>query len=191
MRASPRVELDDRSRTAYHEAGHAVLAAAIHETPLHVSIRDAGGTLGRCAQRRFSTPERLALVYLAGLAAEHVATGRRASGYEREVQLGILAHTDPALVETIKELEATDGHGAVHALLKTGVRLVPGELRQEVDRLYEIARESIVAVWPAVKAIAEALLAREELDRQGIEALLGGHALSNPVLAIQRAHRVP
>ena len=36
-----------RTRTAYHEAGHAVLRAAINDKPTHVSIRAAHGTLAR------------------------------------------------------------------------------------------------------------------------------------------------
>lgn len=163
----------------------------IHQTPVHVSIRITDDKLGRCVQRKLATPERRALVYLAGLAAEHVATGRRPGRYEREVQLGILAHTDPSLVETFEGVQTCDAYGAVRALLACGVRPVPEELRVEVDRLYETTRESIVAVWPSVKAIAGALLAREELDEDSIESLLGGHDLSTPVLAIQRAHGLP
>jgi len=42
-----RRRVDSLTRTAYHEAGHAVLSAAISDTPQCVSIRHEGHTLGR------------------------------------------------------------------------------------------------------------------------------------------------
>jgi hypothetical protein len=64
---------------------------------------------------------------------------------------------------------ATDGYGAVHHVLRSGVREVEGEIRAEVERLYGVALESLRAVWPSVKAVAVALLEREELDRAGLD----------------------
>src|SRR5580698_6858563 len=127
---------DLRSRTAHHEAGHAVLSAAINDRPERVSVRDEGGTLGRCAQKMLVRPTSLAQVYLAGFAAEHLLTGRRPRSFDVEVGLGLLAHLDPHLVETIEGVEATDGYGAVHQVLRSGVREVEGEIRAEVERLY-------------------------------------------------------
>jgi hypothetical protein len=43
-----------RARAACHEAGHAVLSAAIDDKPRHVSIRAAHGTLGRSGQKLFN-----------------------------------------------------------------------------------------------------------------------------------------
>jgi hypothetical protein len=180
--------IDVRTRTAYHEAGHALLSAAINDKPHHVSIRGEHGTLGRSGQKMFARPTSLAQVYLAGFAAEHIATGRRPRQYNDETGLGILAHTDPALVETFKGVETCDGFGAVQEVLRTGVRPVEDELRREVDRLYEVARESLTAVWPSVKALVEALLAREEVDRDGIDEAIGDADIYAPVFAVQQAH---
>jgi hypothetical protein len=74
-RQQTRKPIDERTRTAYHEAGHAVLSAAINDTPHHVSIRADRGTLGRSAQGMAVRPTSLAQVYLAGFAAEHLLTG--------------------------------------------------------------------------------------------------------------------
>jgi hypothetical protein len=98
--------------------------------------------------KMLARPTSLAQVYLAGFAAEHVATGRRPREYDVETGLAILAHTDPALVATFDGIESTDGYGAARELLRTGVRPVGQELRREVDRLYDVARESVSAVWP-------------------------------------------
>ncbi len=113
---------DPRRRTAYHEAGHAVLSAAINDKPHHVSIRAAHGTLGRTGQKMFAGPTSLAQVYLAGFAAEHLLSGRRPRQYTIETGLAILAHTDPALVSTFEGIEVSDGGGAILHLLRTGVR---------------------------------------------------------------------
>lgn len=183
-----RKDIDERTRTAFHEAGHAVLSAAINDKPGHVSIRNAHGTLGRSGQKMFARPTSLAQVYLAGFAAEHIATGRRPRQYNIETGLGILAHTDSALVETIEGVDSCDGYGAVEQVLCTGVRVVEDDLRREVDRLYDVARESLSAVWSAVKSVAEALLVHEEIDRDGIDRAIGDINIYTPIFAIQRAH---
>jgi hypothetical protein len=179
---------DPRKRTAYHEAGHAVLSAAINDKPHHVSIRAAHGTLGRTGQRMFARPTSLVQVYLAGFAAEHILTARRPRQYNIETGLAILAHTDPTLISTFEGIEVSDGYGAVLHLLRTGVRSDEGELRREVDRFYEIARESVSAVWPAVKAVAGALLVHDELDSGAVDEAMGDAAIYLPVFTVQRAH---
>jgi hypothetical protein len=180
--------VDPRRRTAFHEAGHAVLSAAINDKPHHVSIRSAHGTLGRTGQKMFAQPTSLAQVYLAGFAAEHILTGRRPRQYNIETGLAILAHTDPTLISTFEGIEVSDGYGAVLHLLRTGVRPAEAELRREVDRFYEITRESVSAVWPAVKAVAGALLVHEELDREALDEVMGDAAIYLPVFTVQRAH---
>jgi ATP-dependent Zn protease len=187
-RVQRRHAIDPQTRTAYHEAGHAVLSAAINDKPHHVSIRAAHGTLGRSGQRMFARAASLAQVYLAGFAAEHVLTGRRPRQYDIETGLAILAHTDPALVSTFEGIEASDGYGAIQHLLRMGVRPVEEELRQEVDRLYEIARASVSAVWVSVRALAQALLTHEELDREGLNQAIGDADIYSPVFAVQQAH---
>jgi hypothetical protein len=162
-----------RTRTAYHEAGHAVLSGAMGGTLKHISIRGAHGTLGRTAQRMLASPTDLARAYLAGFAAEHILTGRRPHQYDAETALGILAHTDPSLTETYEGIEGTDGYGVVRQLLRTGVREDEAELRREVDRLYESVRNSLAELWPAVKTLAGALLEHEQLDGEAIIASIG------------------
>jgi hypothetical protein len=54
-RASRTKSFGVRSRTAYHETGHAVLSAAIANTPEHVSIRPERDTLGRSVRESLLT----------------------------------------------------------------------------------------------------------------------------------------
>jgi hypothetical protein len=133
-------------------------------------------------------PTSLAQVYLAGFAAEHLLTGRRPRSLDVEVGLGLLAHLDPHLVETFDGVEATDGYGAVQQALRSGVREIEDDIRAEVEHFYGVARESLVAVWPSVKALAKALLAHEELDRDALDAAIGEADILGPVSAVQGAH---
>jgi hypothetical protein len=105
-----------------------------------------------------------------------------------EVGLGLLAHLDPHLVGTIDGVAATDGYGAVHQVLRSGVREVEAELRAEVERLYGVARESLRAVWPSVERVADALLEREELTRASLDDALGNTDIYGPVFVVQRVH---
>ena len=99
-----------------------------------------------------------------------------------------MAHFDPGLVETFEGIEITDGYGVVRQVLRTGVRELDAEVRGEIERLYEIARASLSAVWPAVEVLVNALLKHEELDREAIDEVLGGLEVFRPVLAVQRSY---
>jgi hypothetical protein len=88
-----------RTQVAYHEAGHAVLSAAIANKPRHVSIRPEGTTLGRSGARASVYPTSRVQIDLAGLAAEHLLTGRRPRQLDQDVGFSLIARLDPALRE--------------------------------------------------------------------------------------------
>lgn len=115
-------------------------------------------------------------------------TGRRPKSLDIEVGLGVLAHLDRDLVEKIEGVDSTDGYGAVHQVLRTGVREIEGEMRAEVDRLYGVTRESLRAVWPSLQRLADALLEREELRRAELDEALADDDIFGPVFAVQRVH---
>jgi hypothetical protein len=138
--------------------------------------------------KMFVRPTSLAQVFLAGFASEHMLTGRRVRQLDMEIGMALLAHFDSKLVDTFDGIEATDGYGAVRQVLRTGVREIEDEIRREIERMYEIARESLTAAWQAVEALANALLKREELDQDAIEGVLGEFDVFMPVLMMQRAH---
>jgi len=69
-----------------------------------------------------------------------------------------------------------------------GIHEDDDEILREVDRLYEITLESLRTVWPAVQAVAKALLEREELERDGLDAAIGGVDIYLPVFEIQERH---
>jgi ATP-dependent Zn protease len=176
-----------RTLVAYHEAGHAILSSAINDAPRYVSIRGDDETLGRSAQKMLSRPTVLAQVYLAGFAAEHLLTGRRPRQLDREVGFALLTLDDPDLAAAFAGFAERDGYRAVHAVLRTGL-LDDDQIASEIERLYAAARESLVAVWPAVRAAANALLEREELDGDELFEAIVGIELFAPVFAVQEAH---
>lgn len=177
-----------RTRTAFHEAGHAVLSAALGHNPQHVSIRPDERTLGRSGARMSSRATSRVQVHLAGYAAEHVLTGRRPRQLDQDVGFALLARLDRGLRDAFVELDGRDGQRAVDDVLRTGVFAGDDEIRREVDRFYEITRESLSAVWSSVKHLAAALLEREELDREAVDAVIGDVDVFTPVITVQRRH---
>jgi len=174
--------------TAYHEAGHAVLSAAINEKPRHVSIRPEGQTLGRSKALMTAPPSSLAQVHLAGFAAEHLLVRRRPRDLDREISFAILAHDDRALLDAFAGSEERDGYRAIQEVLASGIGRTDEAIRREVDRLYEVARESLITAWPAVKAVAKALVKHQELDRDGLNEAIGDFDIDSSVACVQRAH---
>jgi hypothetical protein len=176
-----------RTLVAYHEAGHAILSSAINDAPRYVSIREDDESLGRSAQKMLSRPTVLAQVYLAGFAAEHLLTGRRPRQLDKEVGFALLTLDAPDLAAAFAGSAGRDGYRAVQAVLRTGL-LDDGEICFEIERLYAAARESLAAVWHAVRAVAEALLKHDELDQDGVFEAIRGIDVFRPVLAVQEAH---
>mgnify|MGYP001550881258 CR=1 FL=1 len=184
----PRRRIDARTRLAFHEAGHAVLGAAINDAPHQVSIVEDDGTHGRTTQRMIARPSSLAQVYLAGFAAEHVLTGRRPRQLDQEVGFSILARTDPELMKAFDGAELRDGHRAVEEVLRFVHARSDGEILGEINRLYDAARESLGSVWPAVQRVAGALAEAETLSRDEVFAAIGRDDIYGPVFAVQATY---
>lgn len=186
--ARKRETIDARTVAAFHEAGHAVLSAAIANRPDLVSIRPDGLALGRSGARMSARSTLRVQVHLAGFAAEHVLTGRRPRQFGEEVGFAVVARLDPALRDAFDGAAERDGYRAVVEVLRTGVFESDEEIKTEIDRFYEIARESLSSVGRAVEAVAIALLKYEDLDRDAVDAALAGIDIYMPVFAVQRAH---
>jgi len=139
--ATPR----DRA-TAYHEAGHAVVALW-HERPVHkVNILPQGSRLGVCEFRKgVHRPsndwlETEMLIALAGLAAEALATGR----YD--------------WAGATKDLQVTRKLAQMRADGRAAERLEKRMLSKVQNLLGD------PGLWLAVETIAQALLERGELS---------------------------
>lgn len=130
----------------------------------------------------------LVQVHLAGFAAEHILTGRLPRQFDQEIGFALISRSDDDLRKASAGSEHHNGYRAVQEVLRLGVYEDDEAIKREVDRFYAIARESLSAVWPAVEAMAIALLEHEELDREDVEKVLEPFALFPSVLRLQQAH---
>jgi hypothetical protein len=179
------VAVDARTRTAYHEAGHAVLSAAIGNPPKRVTISANAYTLGRSVAPMSDRPTARVQVYLAGFAAEHLLTGRRPRQLDQEIGFSLVARRDPTLGEAYAGSGSRDGHRAVEEVLRVGTYPDDEAIRREVDRFYQVARGSLSAVWSSVKAVASVLLRDGAMDRRGFEEALGDVDLWATVMTVR------
>jgi hypothetical protein len=151
-------------RIAYHEAGHGVLSTAINDSPRLIQILPDGGERLGFARYRFDThPPYMIQVFLAGYAAEHLHFGRQPRNLTLQIGFAIMAATDEKFSDLGDGRRDADEYLAVQACIQMGI---PEEgMRAEIFRFYEIAKESLASVWPAVDAVAKYLMKEKQMDR--------------------------
>jgi cell division protease FtsH len=190
---------DERKLTAYHEAGHAIVAIKIPGSdPIHkVTIIPRGRALGLTA----SLPEvdrhnyskdwligSLAMFFGGRVAeeivfgAEKVTTGagndiERATGLARRMvtQFGMSEKVGPLAVGD-KEQEIFLGREFAQRreISERTAQLVDDEVKRLVDEAYARATEILNENRPLLDAIAVALLERETIDREDLDRLVKG-----------------
>jgi cell division protease FtsH len=180
----------DRVNCAYHEAGHAVVAALLPKAdPLHkVTIIPRGRAMGVTMQlpeadRHTYTKEYLetqVAVLMGGRVAEELFMNHMTSGASNDIEratdiaqhmvcefgmsaLGPLAYRKPG--------NAYDADRP-HAVSEATAQRVDDEIRTVVINGYDHARWLIERNRDAVVALAEALLEQESLEADEIKALL-------------------
>ena len=180
----------DRVNCAYHEAGHAVVAALLPMAdPLHkVSIIPRGRAMGVTMQlpegdRHTYTKgylETQIAVLMGGRAAEELFMNHMTSGASNDIEratdiaqhmvcewgmsaLGMRAFRKPG--------NAFDGD-KTHAMSEALARRVDEEIEKILNGGYDRALDLLNRNRPAVKAIAEALLDVEALDADELKDLL-------------------
>jgi cell division protease FtsH len=191
----------DRRRTAYHEAGHALVGMLTPDAdPVRkVSIIPRGTALGVTfsspdADRFTYTTEDLAAkirVMLGGRAAEEIVLGNVTTGAESDIEM---------LTQLARHMVGRWGMSAKVGL----VAVLPREdgapfnadgfaqrtreiLDDEVRRMIDDAYAEVVALLreerPRLDALAEALLAEETLDEDEAYAAAGVQRVSDPIVA--------
>jgi len=180
----------ERITCAYHESGHAVVAALLeHADPLHkVTIIPRGRALGVTMQlpegdRHTHTREFLEAqiaILMGGRIAEELFLRQMTSGAGNDIEratdiarsmvcefgmsaLGPLAYRTPG-----NPWETDRGAGISEAT----ARRVDEEVHGLVMRGYETARKIISEHRAAVRSMAEELLVVESLDAEGIKAVI-------------------
>ncbi len=180
----------DRVNCAYHEAGHAIIAALLpNADPLHkVTIIPRGRAMGVTMQlpeadRHTYTKDFLetqVAVLMGGRVAEELFMHHMTSGASNDIEratdiaqhmvcewgmsdLGPLAYRKPG-----NAFEAD----RAHTVSETTAQRVDEEIRKVVMNAYDHARGIIERNKEPMRVLAEALLEQESLDADEIKALL-------------------
>jgi cell division protease FtsH len=185
----------ERTTCAYHESGHAVVAALLpHADPLHkVTIIPRGRALGvtmqlpegdRHTHSREFLEAQLAIL-MGGRVAEELFLRQLTSGASNDIErateiarrmvceFGMSAALGPLAYRTSgNPWEADKGAGMSEATAQQ----VDHEVRELVMNGYETARQIIAKNRAAVRAMAEELLVVESLDADGIKAVIANAA---------------
>jgi cell division protease FtsH len=203
---------DERRLSAYHEAGHALLHLLIPGLdPLHkVTIVPRGRALGVT----FALPEedrhtytrafilgRLTVAY-GGRVAEELVFGQdrvttgAAQDFEQATQLARRMVTEFGMSEAVGPLALGEREPAVFLGRELGRRrevsertaeLIDAEVRRLVAAAYEQAKRLLGGNLSLVHAIAAALLERETLNREDVEAIVRGPAAAGHAAASEPA----
>jgi cell division protease FtsH len=180
----------DRVNCAYHEAGHAVIAALLPMAdPLHkVTIIPRGRAMGVTMQlpeadRHTYTKgylETQVAVLMGGRAAEELFMNHMTSGASNDIERatdiaqhmvcewGMSAMGMRAFRKAGNSFEADKNH----ALSEATARRVDDEIEKIINGGYDRAFDLLNRNRQAVKLIAEALLEQEALDADELKALL-------------------
>jgi cell division protease FtsH len=194
-RKSLTMSQDERVTCAYHESGHAVVAALLpHADPLHkVTIIPRGRALGVTMQlpegdRHTHTREFLEAqiaILMGGRVAEELFLRQMTSGAGNDIErateiarrmvcefgmstLGPLAFRTPG-----NPWETDRGTGISEATAER----VDEQVREMVMRGYETARQLIASHRASVRRMAEELLEVESLDADGIKTIIAETAI--------------
>jgi cell division protease FtsH len=194
-RKSLTMSQDERVTCAYHESGHAVVAALLpHADPLHkVTIIPRGRALGVTMQlpeadRHTHTREFLEAqiaILMGGRVAEELFLRQMTSGAGNDIErateiarrmvcefgmstLGPLAYRTPG-----NPWETDRGTGISEATAER----VDEQVREMVMRGYETARQLIAGHRASVRRMAEELLEVESLDADGIKTIIAETAI--------------
>jgi cell division protease FtsH len=181
----------ERVTCAYHESGHAVVAALLPAAdPLHkVTIIPRGRALGVTMQlpegdRHTHSREFLEAqiaILMGGRIAEEIFLRQMTSGAGNDIEratdiarrmvceFGMSAALGPLAYRTPGNPWETD-RGA--GISESTAQRVDEEMREVVMRGYETARQIVAKNRAAVRAMAEELLLVESLDAEGIKAIM-------------------
>ncbi|MGE3706374.1 MAG: ATP-dependent metallopeptidase FtsH/Yme1/Tma family protein, partial [Vicinamibacterales bacterium] len=184
----------ERTTCAYHESGHAVVAALLPEAdPLHkVTIIPRGRALGvtmqlpetdRYTHSREYLEAQIAIL-MGGRVAEELFLRQMTSGAGSDIEhatdiarrmvceFGMSALGPLAFRAAGSPWDQERGAGISEATAQR----VDEEIRDLVMRGYETARRIVETQRDSVRALAEELLSVESLDADGIKAVISAHA---------------
>src|SRR5512141_1024534 len=188
---------DERTNTAYHESGHALVAKLMPKSdPVHkVTIIPRGRALGvtmqlpeqdRYAYDRQYLLSRIAVLF-GGRIAEEVFMNQMTTGasndFERATQMARDMVTRYGMSDALGPMVYAENEGEVflgRSITKTThvseetMRKVDAEIRRIIDEQYGLARRLIEENRDKVEAMAKALLEWETIDSEQIDDIIAG-----------------
>ncbi|MFM2054401.1 MAG: ATP-dependent zinc metalloprotease FtsH, partial [Pseudomonadota bacterium] len=188
---------EERRNTAYHEAGHALVARLLPKTdPVHkVTIIPRGRALGVTMQLpegdRYSMDKGRMLstisVLFGGRIAEEVFMDQMTTGasndFERATQIARDMVTRYGMTDALGPMVYADNEGEVflgRSVTKTTnmseqtMQKVDREIRRIIDEQYALARRLIEESQDKMHAMAQALLEWETIDADQIDDIMDG-----------------
>ncbi|MBI4913275.1 MAG: ATP-dependent zinc metalloprotease FtsH [Acidobacteria bacterium] len=194
---------EDKKVTAYHEAGHTVVAAVVpHSDPVHkVTIIPRGRALGVTWQLperdRYNTTkdymESRIAISMGGRIAEEIFFNQLSTGASNDIQqattLARAMVAEYGMSEKLGPLSYGGGQQEVflgrdfmqhREISEETARLIDSEVHTIVMANYERAKRILLEHRVQLQSIAEALLARETLDGNDVDILMKGGTLPPP-----------
>ncbi len=183
---------EERRNTAYHEAGHAVVAKLLPKTdPVHkVTIIPRGRALGLTMQLpsedRYSMDKERILTTLAvlfgGRIAEEIFMNQMTTGasndFERATAMARRMVTQWGMSETLGTMVYSDEEGEgpnfVRSISEATMQQVDAEVRRIIDQQYKVARDLIESNRDKMEVMAQALLDWETIDADQINDIMDG-----------------
>ena len=194
----------ERVTCAYHEAGHAVVAALLPDAdPLHkVTIIPRGRALGVTMQLpeadRYSHSkpyiEAQIAILMAGRVAEELCLRQMTSGASNDIERATdlarkmvceLGMSPLGPVHFRRPSAARDVDGGAAGFSEEAARRVDDEIRALVMRGYDTAREIIERQRAAVRALALELLDVESVDADRLKQIIAEHVTSVDVRSVR------
>ncbi|MFZ1730224.1 MAG: ATP-dependent zinc metalloprotease FtsH [Bacteroidota bacterium] len=195
VRSSLILKEDEKRRTAFHEAGHALIAKLTPDSDpvTKVSIVPRGRALGVTMQTPFDERHNYTVEYLrsrlnvlfGGRAAEDIIFGSISTGAENDLmhattlarnmvarygmseKLGHMSLMDPSA-----ESYVGDNPYSQRNFSEETLRLVDSETRQLIETAYDRAKSLLKKHLSTLELIAEALLLKEILDGSDLDTIV-------------------
>jgi cell division protease FtsH len=188
---------EERRNTAYHEAGHALVARLMPKTdPVHkVTVIPRGRALGVTMQLpegdRYSMDKERMLstisVLFGGRIAEEVFMNQMTTGasndFERATQIARVIVTRYGMTDELGPMVYAENEGEVFLgrsvtkqvnVSEQTMQKVDLEIRKIIDEQYSIARSLIEGHKDKMHAMAKALLEWETIDSEQIDDIMAG-----------------
>jgi cell division protease FtsH len=200
-RKSMIIPLEERRITAYHEAGHTLVARMIPGTdPIHkVTIIPRGRALGLTQQlpidEKHTYPKDYLLnnitIMMGGRAAEELVLNRQTTGAGNDIEhstgiarkmvceWGMSENLGPLTFGKKEEQIFLGREFAQHRdYSEETARLIDNEIRMIVNQSYEKARDILQKNTAILHQLANALLEKEVLDSREIDSIIKGETVS-------------